>query len=101
MRIPQVEMQRKFNEGRYWERLVEGEFTAVIMEHRHPSLMLANEPFCTFSQMVSYRDSQDKEIARVHQYLRPDGSIGASGRPDPKRLFEDGILYRLVKRPQK
>lgn len=71
------------------------------MENRHPSLMAANEPFCTYSQMVSYRDTQNKEIARVHQYLRPDGSIGASEKPDPKRLFEDGVLFRLVKNPQK
>ena len=77
------------------------EFTVVVMENRHPSLTAANEPFCTQSQMVSYRDTENREIARVHQYLRADGSIGASGRPDPKRLLEDGVLYRLVKDPKK
>jgi hypothetical protein len=50
--------------------------------------------------MVSYRDTGNFEIARVHQYLRTDGSIGASGRPDPKRLFEEGTLYRLEKKQQ-
>jgi hypothetical protein len=29
----------------------------------------------------------------VHQYLQPDGTLGASGQPDPKRLLHDGILY--------
>lgn len=101
MRIVASEMQRRFNDGKYWERVQSGEFTAVILENRHPSLTAANEPFCTQSQMVSYRDTANNEIARVHQYLRSDGSIGASGRPDPKRLFEGGILYRLVKNEKK
>jgi len=48
--------------------------------------------------MVSYRDASGNEVARVHQYLRPDGTIGASGKPDPKRVFINGTLYRLVKK---
>jgi hypothetical protein len=98
MRVAQAEMQRRFNEGRYWERAIAGEFKVIVMEHRHPALTAANEPFCTYSQMVSYRDTENNEIARVHQYLRQDGSIGASGRPDPKRLLENGVLYRLLKK---
>jgi hypothetical protein len=47
--------------------------------------------------MVSYYDSAGNEIARVHQYLRRDGKIGLSGKPDPKRLFENGVLYRIHK----
>jgi hypothetical protein len=100
MRIEASEMQQRFNDGKYWERCKSGEFTAVVMESRHPSLTAASEPFCTQSQMISYRDADNTEIARVHQYLRTDGSLGASGKPDPKRLFEDGILYRLIKKPK-
>jgi hypothetical protein len=100
-RIEPTEMQRLFNEGGFWERAKSGELTMVTLEHRHPALTAANEPFCTHSQMISYRDSNDNEMARVHQYLRPDGTIGASGKPDPKRLFCDGELYRLVKKPKK
>jgi hypothetical protein len=75
-----------------------GEFTAVVEANRHPALPLANEPYCTSSQMVSCRQgSTNLEVARVHQYVRPDGAIGLSGKPDPKRLFENGILYRLMK----
>ena len=97
-RISATEMCQIFNNGQYWERLKSGELKAVLLEDRHPSLMLANEPFCTHSQMVSYRDATDNEVARVHQYLRPDKTIGASGRPDPKRVLEDNILYRLKKK---
>ena len=97
-RISAKEMCERFNTGRYWERTQAGDLTSVILEDRHPSLTVANEPFCTRSQMVSYRDGA-QEIARVHQYLRTDGTIGASGKPDPKRLYENGILFRLTKKP--
>lgn len=86
-----------FNEGNYWQRAAAGEFQQVVLESRHPSLTAANEPFCTYSQMVSYRDEEGKEVARVHQYVRPDGSVGASGKPDPKRLRIGNILYYLGK----
>ena len=89
-----------FNEGRYWERTQTGELTAAIRRNTHPSRVQADEPFCTWTQEVSYFDRNSLEVARVHQYIRPDGSIGASGRPDPKRLMENGVIYRLVKPPR-
>ena len=86
-----------FNEGRYWENTQDGTFSAVVKKSRHPSLPLANEPHCTYSQHVLYVDGQGLEVARVHQYLRPDGSIGLSGKPDPKMLVKDGKMYRITK----
>jgi hypothetical protein len=86
-----------FNAGGYWEKTLTGELTAVIERERCPALLLAGEPLGTRSQQVSYYNAQGTEIARVHQYLRPDGSIGLSGKPDPKRLFENGVLYRIEK----
>ncbi len=91
-------MQKMFNEGGYWDKAKSGELTVHQLEDRHPALTAANEPFCTRSQMLSYRDPSNYEVARVHQYLRTDGTIGASGRPDPKRIFSNGILYRLEKK---
>ena len=79
------------------ERTQIGELKAVVERSRHPALPLAKEPFCTESQQVSYYDANGNEVARVHQYKRTDGTLGLSGRPDPKRLLQDGILYRLEK----
>lgn len=90
-------MRRRFNDGRYVDRAATGELTSVVMDSR-PAPEGAGQPPGTLSQMISYRDRGDNEVARAHQYLRPDGTLGGSGRPDPKRLFEDGILYRLVKK---
>jgi hypothetical protein len=93
-------MRRIINQGLFWERTQTGELSAIVIEDRHPSLTAANEPFCTFSQMISYRDPSGSEVARVHQYLRTDGTIGASGKPDPKRVFAKVTLYRLHKKPK-
>jgi hypothetical protein len=92
-------MRRRFNRGRYYERTLEGSLSANIERNTHPSRTEASEPFCTHTQAVSYLDTNQQEVARVHQYLRPDGLIGASGRPDPKRILENGIMYRLRKPP--
>ena len=98
VRVSALEMRKRFNESRIVERAASGEIDVKVIEDRHPALTLANEPHCTQSQMLSYRLTDGSEIARAHQYLRPDGSIGASGRPDPKRFLDSGILYRLVKK---
>lgn len=101
MRIEPKELQKLFNDGQYWEQAKAGELSVKVREDRHPALMAANEPFCTHSQMLSYFDKDGSEVARVHQYLRPDGTVGASGKPDPKRLLKDGVIYRLQKAPKK
>ncbi|MCY3960092.1 MAG: hypothetical protein OXG34_00275 [bacterium] len=44
--------------------------------------------------MVWYLGPDGQELALAHQYLLPDGTIGGSGRPDPKRLIlDDEIIY--------
>ena len=53
-------------------------------------------PPCTLSQMLAYVDASGTRVALVHQYLLADGRLGASGRPDPKELFEQGVLYRTL-----
>jgi hypothetical protein len=58
------------------------------------------------SQMVTYYESGKAEgkilgekVAIVHRYLNPDGSIGASGMPDPKSIKHEGQIY-FGKRPK-
>ena len=45
-----------------------------------------DEPYCTRGQMIRYLNGTGQWAVEVFQYLRPDKTIGASGRPDPKRL---------------
>lgn len=46
---------------------------------------------------MGYFDIQTGEmVAKVHQYICPDDSLGGSGQPDPKWLFEEGVIYGLA-----
>ena len=72
------------------EAVEAGRLTIQLKTDKHPSAPGADEPFCTRSQAVGYFDADGRQVAVVHQYLRQDGSLGASGRPDPKWLLHDG-----------
>lgn len=66
----------------------------LVAERNHSSPQRSGEPFCTTSELVYYFEG-DGKVAEVHRYLRPDGTIGGSGRPDPKALLRAGVLYVL------
>ena len=92
-RVSASELRKMFNDGKYWERAKQDILRSVLVANNHPSSPRAKEPICTRSQYIIYIDRNGKKVAGVHQYLRTDGKIGASGRPDPKELFINGILY--------
>lgn len=71
-----------------------GDLREEIIHSGNPSPEIGLPPG-TETQMVSYFDKNGEEAARAHRFVLPDGSIGASGKPDPKRLLKDGKLYRL------
>lgn len=96
VRVPALRLRQMFNDGQYYERLQAGELLAIIGDDRHPSAPMAREPNCTRSQIVHYYDvKQRTKVAIVHQYVRPDGRLGASGLPDPKRIRDGDTLYVL------
>jgi hypothetical protein len=76
-----------FNESQLAEKVAAGELTQSLKKNSHLDSPRSREPYCTNSQIVMYFDQKGKLLAIVHQYLRPDGSLGASGKPDPKRLY--------------
>jgi hypothetical protein len=85
-----------FNEGRYYERVQAGLIIERVAVDFHPSQTAAHEPLCTLSQLVDYIDlAEGRKVAQVHQYLRTDGTLGASGLPDPKTICIDQIIYEL------
>jgi hypothetical protein len=56
----------------------------------------SHQPLGTRSQTVPYYPG--KGMAVCHQYLRPDGTFGASGKPDPKMLrYQGHELYCISK----
>jgi len=82
-----------FNAGDYEGRVAAGQLSRRLVSDRHPTSPRAEVPYCTRSQLVQYQDATGTEVATAHQYLQPDGTLGASGRPDPKRVLKDGVLY--------
>jgi hypothetical protein len=83
------DLRRRFNDGRYWERVRTGELKAQIRDDCVPRKLPRGEPRGTRSQIVLYRNATGRVVAIVHQYKRPDGTLGASRLPDPKFLVDE------------
>ena len=94
--VSEGELRQLFNGNQYWEKVQAGEFTQLLRRDRHLGVAKPRLPFCTHSQSAVYFDSQSQPIAIVHQYVLPDGTIGASGRPDPKMVRVDNVTYILA-----
>jgi len=92
-RVSKGRLREIFNECQYFVRMRAGEFREVVVSSS-PAPITAGQRAGTKSEMIEYRDSNDR-VALVHQYTRPDGSIGASGLPDPKKVLRDDVLYIL------
>jgi len=91
------DIRNRFNRGRFWERAQAGELGVRVRDSYVPRRRIKGEPSRTKTQMVEYLDPvTGRLVALVHQYRRPDGSLGGSGRPDPKELLDDdGCLYYI------
>ena len=89
-------MRAKFEEGRYQERLRSGNLSPIVRDDKHPAP--PHQPFCTRSQMIEYQNRQGRKVALVHQYLRPDGTVGASGKPDPKAIWTSRRYYYVSRK---
>lgn len=90
-------MRELFNNSDLGERKKRGELAERVEKQRHADPQRSGQPFCTYSQILLWLDpsNMNNEAARFHQYLQPDGSIGASGKPDPIRLELGGFVYKL------
>lgn len=87
-----------FNEGRYAERAEPGGDLRMIVKKSRITEMtyIRNWVVGTESQEVHFLDQNDNVVAKAHRFLRPDGLLAASGKIDPKRLFENGKWYALT-----
>lgn len=82
-----------FNESQYPDMIARGKLVPEYLRDDHlkePEKRKYPEPHGTRSQIIRYSDSNGQWVVVVHQYLRPDGTLGASGKQDPKRLPSGG-----------
>ena len=89
------ELRILFNRLKLYDAVQRGELSIAIKEDRHPRVPKSGDPHCTHSQMVGYYDAEGREVAVVHQFLRPDGTLGASKRPDPKKVLHEGVKWKV------
>jgi len=94
------ELRELFDYENYWERAQRGEFHKVVISSHVPDA--PKEPIGTESQMISIRRGDGFEVARAHAYIRPDKTIGASGKPDPKIVYDQtgNVLYMQERKPK-
>ncbi len=64
-----------------------------ILSHNQPAKPHSGQVHGTLSQVIKCYDDSGMLVLVVHQFLKPDGTIGASGKPDPKRIVQNGIDY--------
>lgn len=86
-------MRRMFKDSGILNRISSRELRQVLSRDDHPAPPTSGQPFCTRSQILSFFDEEGNKIVVLHQYKRPDGSIGGSGQPDPKRLLIGRTIY--------
>jgi hypothetical protein len=92
-RVSEWEVRKVFNDLGLAEKVVAGELNEWI-ERDVPSRPELGLPPGTRTRTAWYLDSQLQKVAFVHYYLLPDGSIGASGKVDPKRIIlDDEIIF--------
>jgi hypothetical protein len=92
--VSQQRIRAMFNDGKYWTRARNREFTLECIYNKLAPAK-ARQPRGTKSQVIAYINANGEQIALVHQYLKPDGTLGGSGKPDPKELLDGEILYKI------
>lgn len=91
MFVSEAEIRRRFARGDYLNRAYAGEFGCCLTREKRSQSK--DDPPETRSLAVSYVDDAGHRVFLVHFYMRPDGTIGGSGKPDLKWFVEDGIVY--------
>ena len=97
-RVPVDTIRSLFNGSQYPDLIRTGNL--IPQELRNSILQkprLKGEPPGTRSQVIRYLDGKGQWVVEVHQYLRPNGTLGGSGKPDPKRLRIGDTVYIVNK----
>src|SRR5262245_61218533 len=91
VRVSVRELRQLFDEH-CAEDIREGRLQAFLVKEGHPAPR-PSLPVCTRSQYIAFRDADGNTKAGVHQYLRPDNTLGGSGLQDPKRVVVGDRVY--------
>jgi hypothetical protein len=90
--VTRARLRVLFRLHRIQQRALQGEFSTRVLRENTPDPS-NRQPAGTVSQLVGYYNEKGAQVGMAHQYVLPDGSLGASGKPDPKCLRVGSILY--------
>jgi hypothetical protein len=90
-RISERDLQNKFrsDEAGYATRWNELEMACTYDAPAHPD---SGQAPGTRSKLLRFREN-GHTVMLLHFFLRPDGSLGASGKFDPKLLMVNGVQF--------
>jgi len=93
-RVDRRTIREIFNDCQELQRLVSEKVNIATMKRSH----LTNPeekrlPWCTHSESLRFHNDSGTHSVLIHQYQLPDGTIGASGLPDPKQIKINEKVY--------
>ena len=88
-KVTQIWLNQQFNENGWKERLDSASYTKAKC---HDSLTPPEHGQAQGTLTIGYHyyDAQNKRVATVFHYRKPDGQLGASGHFVPKGLLIEG-----------
>ncbi len=106
VRVSEAQVRILFEEERILERVLASQLRERVETSKpapptkvylpgHPGPTGEPFPAGTMSQLIGYYGPEGK-VAEAHRYLCPDGSLAASGMPDPKMVLKDDTWYVYV-----
>ena len=94
VKISEAELQAKYNAGKIPAGLKKGVYHLEELKGR-PAPAHLNMPEGTRSVLFDIKNNNGVVLAKVHAYVRPDGTYDASGKLDPKALLFGTTLFHL------
>ena len=86
-------MREAFNSQQFDEKARLGQISFRQEGNASAAPPHLNFPEGTVSRRVAVIGGNGKKLAICHQYVLPDGSLGASGRNDPKQILVGDELW--------
>jgi hypothetical protein len=98
-RAPVEKLRRLFNDA-YLVRVLNGQLAVrnfgeqTLYQNPPGEDGRQREPEGTITGLIEIVEpATNARVAVAHRLLRPDGSFGASGFPDPKMVLIDDVIY--------
>jgi hypothetical protein len=92
------ELRAMFNRLEFIARSNIGELTIRPLYSRIPRESAIPHHPGTRKEIIEFRDAENRTVAVAKLFRLPDGSIAYSGRPDPSKVVDGEIVYKISAR---